>query len=279
MRSKPRRAAAPCEFCHLLVDSHCHLDFPDFAAELPDVVARAKTAGVGVCVSIGTRLARTGEVVAVAERFAGVYATIGSHPHEAQAEPLDGPDALVAAARAPKIVGIGETGLDYFYEHSPRARQIANFRAHIAAARALGLPLVVHTRDAEDDTIDILGEEMGKGAFTGLIHCFTGTQRLADAALGLGFCISASGIATFKKSEALRSVLARVPIDRLLVETDAPYLAPAPHRGRRNEPAFVVHTAALLAELKGISVDTLATATTDNFFRLFTRAARPADVS
>ncbi|MGH6890480.1 MAG: TatD family hydrolase [Rhizomicrobium sp.] len=263
----------------MLVDSHCHLDFPDFAAELPEVVARAKSAGVGVCVSIGTKLARRDEVEAVAQRFPQVYATIGSHPHEAEAEQLGGPEPLLECARGPKIVGIGETGLDYYYENSPRARQIANFRAHVAAARALGLPLIVHTRDAEDDTIDILGDEMGKGAFTGLIHCFTGTQRLADAALALGFCISASGIATFKKSGALREVLARVPLDRLLVETDAPYLAPAPHRGRRNEPAFVIHTAAVLADLKGVSADALAAATTDNFFRLFTRAARPSDVA
>lgn len=262
----------------MLVDSHCHLDFPDFASELPEVVARAKSAGVGVCVSIGTKLSRTHEVVAVAERFSDVYATIGSHPHEAEVEPLDGPEPLVDRSASPRIVGIGETGLDYHYEHSPRAQQIANFRAHIAAARMLGVPLIVHTRGAEDDTIDILGEEMGKGAFTGLIHCFTGTQRLADAALDLGLYISASGIATFKKSDALRAVLARVPLERLLVETDAPYLAPTPHRGKRNEPAFVVHTAALLAELKGVSADALAAATTDNFFHLFTRAARPADV-
>lgn len=260
----------------MLVDSHCHLDFPDFAAELPEVVARAKSAGVAVCVSIGTKLSRAHEVAAVAQRFPDVYATLGSHPHEAEAEPLEGPEPLVEHARDAKIVGIGETGLDYYYEHSPRARQIANFRAHIAAARTLGLPLIVHTRDAEDDTIDILGEEMAKGAFTGLIHCFTGTQRLVDAALALGFYISASGIVTFRKSDALREVLARVPLERLLVETDAPYLAPMPHRGRRNEPAFVVHTAALLADLKGVSAERLATTTTDNFFRLFTRARRPA---
>ncbi|HEY3777309.1 MAG TPA: TatD family hydrolase [Rhizomicrobium sp.] len=261
----------------MLVDSHCHLDFPEFASELPDVVARAKAAGVGACVSIGTRLARFAGVAAVAEQFSDVYATVGSHPHEAASEPLDGPEPLLERARTPKVVGIGETGLDYYYEHSPRPQQIANFRAHIAAARMLGLPLIVHTRDAEDDTIDILDEEMEKGAFTGLIHCFTGTQRLAEAALDLGLYVSASGIATFKKSEALREVLRSVPLDRLLVETDAPYLAPTPHRGKRNEPAFVVHTAALLAELKRVSAGEIAAATTDNFFRLFTRTARPAD--
>jgi TatD DNase family protein len=260
----------------MLVDSHCHLDFPDFAAELPDVVARAKAAGVGVCVSIGTKLSHFGELAAIAEKFADVYCTVGSHPHEAEKEPLDDSASLLALAKHQKVVGVGETGLDYYYEHSPRAQQAANFRAHIAAARELALPLVVHTRDAEDDTIDILRGETGKGAFTGLIHCFTGTQRLADAALELGLFISASGIATFKKSEALREVLKNVPLERLLVETDAPYLAPTPFRGKRNEPAFVVHTAAMLAELKGVSPEAIAEATTDNFFRLFTRAARPA---
>ncbi|HTT82429.1 MAG TPA: TatD family hydrolase [Rhizomicrobium sp.] len=261
----------------MLVDSHCHLDFPDFAAELPDVVARAKAAGVGVCVTIGTKLSQFAPVAAVAARFPNVYCTVGSHPHEAEHEPLAGPAPLLEWAQQPKVVGIGESGLDYYYEHSPRAQQQANFRAHIAAARELELPLIVHTRDAEDDTIEILREEMGQGAFTGLIHCFTGTARLAEAARDLGFYISASGIMTFKKSDALREVLKTVPLDRLLVETDAPYLAPMPHRGKRNEPAFVVHTAARLAELKGVSADELARATTGNFFRLFTRATRPDD--
>ena len=260
----------------MLVDSHCHLDFPDFAAELPQVVSRAKAAGVGVCVSIGTKLSRFAEVAAVAEQFPDVYCSVGSHPHEAEQEPFSDSAPLLALAKRDKVVGIGETGLDYYYEHSPRAQQAANFRAHIAAARALSLPLIVHTRDAEDDTIAILRDETRKGAFTGLIHCFTGTQRLADAALELGLYISASGIATFKKSDALRDVLKSVPLDRLLVETDAPYLAPTPHRGKRNEPAFVVHTAAMLAELKGVSPDAIASATTENFFRLFTRATRPS---
>ena len=260
----------------MLVDSHCHLDFPDFAAELPEVVARANAAGVAVCVSIGTKLARFPEVAAVAEKFANVYCTVGSHPHEAEQEPFADSTPLLELARHDKVVGVGETGLDYYYEHSPRAQQQINFRAHIAAARELQLPLIVHTRDAEDDTIAILQEEMGKGEFTGLIHCFTGTQRLAEAALALGLYISASGIATFKKSGALRDVLKTVPLERLLVETDAPYLAPMPFRGKRNEPAFVVHTAAMLAELKGVSPEEIAEATTDNFLRLFTRAARPA---
>ncbi|MGH6877779.1 MAG: TatD family hydrolase, partial [Rhizomicrobium sp.] len=230
-------------------------------------------------VSIGTTLEKFPNVLQVAERFENVWCSVGIHPHEAEKELLADASPLLEHAANPKVVGIGETGLDYYYEHSPRAQQQANFRAHIAAARTLGLPLIVHTRDAEDDTIAILGEEMGQGAFTGLIHCFTGTQRLADAALALGLYISTSGIATFKKSDALRDVLGRVPLKRLLVETDAPYLAPMPHRGKRNEPAFVVHTASMLAGLKGVSAAELARATTDNFFRLFTRAMRPADVA
>ncbi len=259
----------------MLVDSHCHLDFPDFAAEVPQVLARARAAGVGACVSIGTTLSGFPAVAAVAARFQDVYCSVGIHPHEAEKEPLDSPEPLLDAARDPKVVGIGETGLDYFYGHSPRAAQQQNFRHHIEAARALALPLIVHTRDAEDDTIAILRETMEEGAFTGLIHCFTGTDRLARAALDLGLYISASGIVTFKKSDALRAVIREVPLERLLVETDAPYLAPTPHRGKRNEPAFVAHTAACVAELKGVPVEVLAEATTDNFFRLFTRAKRP----
>jgi len=259
----------------MLVDSHCHLDFPEFAPELDAVVARAKNAGVGTCVSIGTMLERFPQVLAIAERFADVWCSVGIHPHEAAKEPLADAAPLIERAQHAKVVGIGETGLDFYYNHSPRDPQIANFRAHIAAARELKLPLIVHTRDAEDETIAILREEMGKGAFTGLIHCFTGTKKLADAALDLGFCISVSGIATFKKSEELRAVLKDVPLDRLLVETDAPYLAPMPHRGKRNEPSFVVNTASALAALKGVSPDELARTTTDNFFRLFTKAERP----
>jgi TatD DNase family protein len=260
----------------MLVDSHCHLDFPDYAGKVDEVVARARAAGVGVCVSIGTELSRFPGVRAVAEQFPDVWCSVGVHPHEAEKELLDDAAALIAEAAHPKVVAIGETGLDYYYEHSPRAPQQENFRSHIAAARQTKLPVIVHTRDADDDTIDILRDEMAKGAFTGLIHCFTGTQKLADAALELGLYISVSGIATFKNSTALRDVIKCVPLDRLLVETDAPYLAPVPHRGKTNEPAFVVHTAAMLAELKGVTPDELATATTENFFRLFSKVVRPA---
>jgi TatD DNase family protein len=259
----------------MLVDSHCHLDFDAFAPELDAVVERARHAGVRTCVSIGTRLDKFAGVLAVAERFVDVWCSVGIHPHEAEAELLEGAAPLIERAEHPRVVGIGETGLDYYYEHSPREQQIVNFRHHIAAARETALPLIVHTRDADEDTIRVLREEMERGPFTGLLHCFTGTQRLADAALELGLSISASGIATFKNSAPLRAVLETVPLERLLVETDAPYLAPVPHRGKRNEPAFVVHTAAMLAELKGTTPDDLARRTTDNFFRLFAKVARP----
>ncbi len=258
----------------MLVDSHCHLDFPEFAPELDAVVARAKDAGVGLCVTIGTKMSGFARVREVAERFDNVWCSVGVHPHEAEVEALANEAPLIEAARHPKVVGIGETGLDYYYEHSPRDAQKQNFRAHIAASRSTGLPLIVHTRDSDEDTIAILHEEMKRAPFTGLIHCFTGTQALADAALAIGFSISVSGIATFKNSQGLRDVIARVPLDRLLVETDAPYLAPVPKRGKRNEPAFVAHTAAVLATLKGVTADALAAATTENFFRLFTKVAR-----
>jgi TatD DNase family protein len=226
-------------------------------------------------VTIGTELARFPGVLAVAERFPNVWCSVGTHPHESGKELVTDPAPLLAHTGHPKVVAIGETGLDYYYEHSPRGPQIESFRAHIDAARKAGLPVIVHTRDADDDTIRVLEEEMGKGAFTGVIHCFTGTQRLADASLALGLSISVSGIATFKNSSPLRDVIKSVPLDRLLVETDAPFLAPVPHRGKTNEPAFVVHTAAMLAGLKGISAEELAAVTTGNFFRLFSKAKKP----
>jgi TatD DNase family protein len=258
----------------MLVDSHCHLDFPEFATELEAVLTRARSSGVGHFLTIGTKLKNFAGVRAVAETAPDIHCTVGVHPHEAAEEPLSGPHVLLKESLHDKVVGFGESGLDYYYNHSPREAQIANFLAHIAAAREARLPLVVHTRDAEDDTIAILREQQEKDPITGVIHCFTGTARLAGAALELGFYISVSGIATFKKSDSLRATLREVPLNRLLVETDAPYLAPQPARGKRNEPALMVHTAAMLAELKNVTPDEIAAATTENFFRLFTKARR-----
>ena len=260
----------------MLIDSHCHLDFPDFAPELDDVVVRARAAGVRTMLTIGTRLRAFDGVRAVAERFPDVWCTVGVHPHEATEEPLDEASALVDKTAHPKVVGIGEAGLDYYYENSGRNDQIRNFRAHIEAARATELPLIVHARDADDDLCTILSEESARGRFTGLIHCFSSGRKLAETAIGLGFYISISGIVTFKKADELRAIVADVPLDRLLVETDAPYLAPMPHRGKRNEPAFVVHTANAVAALKGVEPARLAEATSDNFFRLFTKVKRGA---
>lgn len=255
----------------VLIDSHCHLDFPDFGPEVEEVVARAHEAGVGLMLTIGTKVSEFDRVRAVAERFPHVYCTVGIHPHEAESEPETDTATLVELAQHPKVVGIGETGLDYFYEHSPRAAQERNFRSHIAAARETGLPLIVHTRDADDDMARILEDEAGKGAFPGLLHCFSSSPQLAEKALELGFYVSLSGILTFKNAGELRETAAKVPMDRLLVETDAPYLAPIPKRGKRNEPSFVVHTAAKLAEVKGVSIGELAAVTTENFLRLFSR--------
>jgi TatD DNase family protein len=255
----------------MLVDSHCHLDFPDFADELDQVVQRARDNGVGLFLTINTHLTRFERVLAVAERFPEVYCTVGIHPHEAGTEPHAETERLLELARHPKVVGFGETGLDYYYDKSPRERQRESFRAHIAAARIAQLPIIVHTRDADDDTAAILAEEMGKGAFPGLIHCFSSGPELAAKAIEIGLYISVSGIVTFKKAEVLQQTVKGVPLDRLLVETDCPYLAPIPFRGKRNEPAYVAHTAAKVAELQGVSPVELADATTANFRRLFTK--------
>ncbi|MEX1155234.1 TatD family hydrolase [Parvibaculum sp.] len=255
----------------MLIDSHCHLDFPDFGEEVEEVVARAHAAGVGLMVTISTKVSEFDRVRAVAERFPHVFCTVGIHPHEAASEPETDTATLIEMAKHPRVVGIGETGLDYYYEHSPRDAQKRNFRSHIAAARETGLPLIVHTRDADEDMAGILVEETGKGAFPGLLHCFSSGPQLAEKALEIGLYISLSGILTFKTAEELRATAAKVPMDRLLVETDAPYLAPVPKRGKRNEPAFVVHTAAKLAEVKGVTAAELAEATTANFLRLFSR--------
>jgi len=256
----------------MLIDSHCHLEYDTLSADADGTMARAKAAGVDYCVTIGTKLSTFPKTLAIAERYTNVWCSIGVHPHHAAEEPLAGAAPLMEKTKLPKVIGVGETGLDYFYDRSPRDQQIAVFRAHIDAARQAKLPLIIHTRDAEDDTIAILTEEMDKGAFTGVLHCFTGTGRLAEAGVELGLYVSASGIITFKNSEALRQVFKAVPADRLLVETDAPYLAPAPYRGKPNEPAYVTHTAAALAALRGVTPDDIATVTSANFFRLFTKA-------
>ena len=258
-----------------LVDSHCHLDYLERNGELAPVVARALAAGVGTLVTICTKLSEFDRIHGIATRFDRVYCAVGVHPHEAGKEGQQTPDRLIELAGRDKVVGIGETGLDYYYEPSPRAAQQTSFRSHIAAARETGLPLIVHARDADDDTVAVLQDEHAKGAFPGVIHCFTAGPALAKAALEIGFYISVAGIVTFKSAEALRETVREVPLDRLLVETDSPYLAPVPRRGKTNEPANVVYTAAALAELYGIPPAELADRTTDNFFRLFTRAQRP----
>ncbi len=256
----------------MLVDSHCHLNYKGLGEDQAGVIDRARAAGVGTMLGISTRASEWDEVVALAESHPDIWATVGIHPHEADAHPEVDAERLIAAAARPKVVGIGETGLDYYYDHSDRDRQQASFRSHIAAARATGLPLIVHTRDAEADTAAILADEMGKGAFTGVIHCFTASAAFAEQALALGFYISLSGILTFRNARDLQAIAATLPAERLLVETDSPFLAPVPVRGKVCEPAYVAHTARFLADLRGVSPEALAEQTTANFFRLFTRA-------
>jgi TatD DNase family protein len=255
-----------------LVDSHCHLNYKGLREDQAGVIARARDAGVGTMLSISTRIDEWGEVIALAEANDNIWATVGIHPHEADAHPSVDAAKLIAAAQHPKVIGIGETGLDYFYDHSDRDRQRDSFRSHIAAARATGLPLIVHTRDAEADTAAILADEMGKGAFTGVIHCFTASGAFGEQALALGFYISLSGILTFRNALDLQAVAATLPADRILVETDSPFLSPVPVRGKVCEPAYVAHTAAFLAKLRATDPATIARQTSDNFFRLFTRA-------
>jgi len=258
----------------MLVDSHCHLDFPDFAGEMELVVRRAGQAGIGMMLTICTRISEFERIRQVADQFDHVYCSVGIHPHEAGAEPAADCAYIVSLTGHPKVIGIGETGLDYFYEHSPRTAQQTSFRAHIQAARQTGLPLIVHARDADADMIAILEEEAAIGAFPGVIHCFTAGPELARAALDLGLYISLSGIVTFKSARDLRETARMIPPDRLLVETDAPFLAPMPHRGKRNEPAFVADTARYLAEYFGETREAFAARTTDNFFTLFKKADR-----
>jgi TatD DNase family protein len=259
----------------MLVDSHCHLDFPALAEEGTAVLERAHAAGVQVMQTIGTRLESFDRVLAIAEADPGVYCSVGVHPHRAAKEPIDGPEPLLARIDHPKVIGIGESGLDYYYEHSPKDVQAEVFRAHIAAARASGLPLIVHTRDADRDTIAILRDAMAEGPFSGVIHCYSSSPELGLEAVELGLYLGIGGILTFKRSDQLRATVRELPLDRLLLETDAPYLAPEPFRGRRNEPAHVARVAATLAEIKGLPLGEVEAATADNFFRLFTKAKRP----
>ncbi len=255
----------------MLIDTHCHLDFPDFAPEQAEIVARAHAAGVARMVTVCTHVTRFAGVAAIAERFDEVFCTVGTHPNHALNEPEASRDELVSLARHPKCVAFGEAGLDYHYNHAPKETAARVFRTHIAAARVAGLPLVIHTRDADADCAAILREEMGQGAFTALLHCFTASRALAETAVELGLYISFSGVVTFKNSQALRDVAASVPLERILVETDAPFLAPTPHRGKRNEPAFVTETARVIAGIKGVDEAEFAKATTANALRLFSK--------
>src|SRR5580700_7117263 len=260
----------------MLIDSHCHLDFPDFATELDGVILRAREAGIARLVTISTRVARHAQVLAIAERFPDVFCSVGTHPHYAHEELHVTAGDLVALTRHPKIVALGEAGLDYHYDLSPRDAQERGFRNHIAAARETGLPLVIHSREADADMAAILEEETGKGAFPAVLHCFTGGRELAQRAVALGLFVSFTGILTFKKSEELRAIAAELPADRILVETDAPYLAPGRYRGKRNEPSYVVETAKVLAETRKVTFDEIARQTTENFFRLFRKVPRQA---
>lgn len=263
----------------MLVDSHCHLDFDSLAEDRAAVLDRAWRAGIETVVTICTRISRFDDILAIAAAHERVFCSVGVHPHNADGEGIDNAAQLVEKTEYSKVVGIGETGLDYFYTNSRPETQRASFLAHIAAARETGLPLIVHARDADRETMEILTAERERGAFPGVIHCFTGSRALAERAVALGLYVSFSGILTFKKADGLRDIARDLPEDRLLVETDAPFLAPVPHRGKTNEPSFVVHTAQCLASVRGVPTERLAQTTTDNFYRLFNRIARPATAS
>ncbi|KEZ12067.1 TatD family hydrolase [Sphingobium yanoikuyae] len=255
----------------MLIDSHCHLNYKGLIEDQQNVLERARARGIDLMLNIATRESEWDDVLGTAVREADVWATVGIHPHEADEHPHVDTAKLVERAAHPRVVGIGETGLDYYYDHSDRERQQKSFRSHIAACRETGLPLIVHTREAEEDTLAIMRDEMGKGAYSGVIHCFTASGAFADAAMDLGFYISISGIVTFKSAKDLQETAARLPLDRLLVETDSPFLAPVPHRGKSCEPAFVADTARFLADLRGESIEHLAAATSANFLRLFAK--------
>jgi TatD DNase family protein len=255
----------------MLIDSHCHLDFPDFADDLDAIVARAEAAGIGRIVTISTRVRRLQELLDITARFPNVYCSVGTHPHHADEEDGISAEELIELTKHPKVVALGEAGLDNFYENGSPQAQERGFRAHIAAARATGLPLVIHTREADDGCSRILEEEMAKGSFRAVLHCYTGGRELAMKAIAMGLSISFTGILTFKKSQALRDLAAELPADRIMVETDAPYLAPGKFRGKRNEPCYVVETANVLAEARGVSLEEISRQTTENFFRLFNK--------
>jgi len=258
----------------MLIDTHCHLDFPDFAVERDDIVARAHAAGVRQMITISTRVKKFPDILAIAETYPSVFCSVGTHPHNADEELDVTVEELVALSRHPRVVAIGEAGLDYFYDNAPREAQATGLVNHIAAARETGLPLVIHSRSADEDMAAILTEETGKGAFPFLLHCFSSGPELARIGVELGGYVSFSGILTFPKSEELREIAKTVPLERMLVETDAPYLAPKPFRGKRNEPAYVAHTAAVLAETVGVSVEEIARITTENAFRIFSKMPR-----
>ncbi|HTO30675.1 MAG TPA: TatD family hydrolase [Pararhizobium sp.] len=258
----------------MLIDTHCHLDFPDFEAERDAIIERARAAGVGQMITISTRVKKFDTILGIAERYPNVFCSVGTHPHNADEELDIEADDLVRLATHPKVVAIGEAGLDYFYDNAPRDAQGIGLRRHIAAARETQLPLVIHSRSADDDMADILTEETGKGAFPFLLHCFSSGPELAKVGVELGGYISFSGILTFPKSEELREIAKTVPHDRMIVETDAPYLAPKPFRGKRNEPAYVAHTADVLAETIGVSREEIAGITTENAFRIFSKMPR-----
>jgi TatD DNase family protein len=259
----------------MLVDSHCHLDFPDFTDDLDGIVERAAAAGIGRIVTISTRVRRLAALLAITERFPDVYCSVGTHPHQADEEDGISSDELIGLTGHPKVVALGEAGLDYFYQHGSRETQERGFRAHIAAARATGLPLVIHTREADEDCGHILEDEMAKGSFRAVLHCYTGGRDLAMRAISLGLSISFTGILTFKNSQALRDLAAELPADRIMVETDSPFLAPGKFRGKRNEPSYVVEVARVLADTRGVSLEEIARQTTQNFFRLFSKVPPP----
>lgn len=259
----------------MIIDSHCHLNYPSMKDDMGGVMERARAAGVETMLAITARLCDFDEILTIAESHNHVFATIGSHPHEAENEPGVTPEQLIEKTRHDKVVGIGESGLDFYYDHAPRDLQEENFRAHITAARETGLPLIVHAREADDLCRTILQEEMGQGAFPAVIHCFTASREFAEASLEMGFYISISGIVTFNSAKDLQQTAKIIPQDRLLIETDAPYLSPVPKRGKPNEPSYVKYTAEFLAKLRGASYEQLAKTTSDNFYRLFAKAKRP----